>query len=120
MDGEAVDRLMNIILQMRINLAHITETFHQQTFEIRQQLGAIFEQEKKELDNCLNGIDERLKECSVLVEDYKRQYAALSAMREKLVVLGAEPSPLPTGLPADQVEAVVAWRLRELGTRGKV
>jgi hypothetical protein len=120
MNGEAVERLMNVILQMQINLAHVTETFQQQTSEVRQQLEVIFEDEKKVLDHCLSGIDERLKECSMSVENYKRHYAALSVMRDRLRRLGAEPSPLPAGLPADRVEGVVAWRLQELRAQGKI
>ena len=74
MDGESLERLMDIILQMKINLVHITETLNQQSQEIRQQLETIFEEERKALDDCLNGIDDKLKECSVYVEDYKRLY----------------------------------------------
>ncbi len=91
MNADAVGRLMNVILQMQINLANVTETFHQQTAEVRQQLEVIFEEEKKVLDGCLNGIDERLKECSALVEDYKKHYAELSVMSEQLLRLGVVP-----------------------------
>ena len=120
MNGDAVQRLMNVILQMQINLAHVTETFQQQTTEVRQQLEVIFEDEKKVLESCLSGIDERLKECSTFVEDYKRHYAELSVMSERLRRLGAEPVSLPVGLPADRVEGVVAWRLQELRAQGKI
>jgi hypothetical protein len=64
MSGQSVERLMDVILQMRINLAHVTETLHQQTFEIREQLGAVFEEEKQVLERCLSDFDERLEECS--------------------------------------------------------
>ena len=47
MDGESVQRLMDIVLQMKINLSHVTETLSQQSHEIQEQLGKIFEQEKK-------------------------------------------------------------------------
>ncbi len=104
MNGESVERLMEIILQMKINLAHINETLHQQTYEIREQLS----------------IDDKLKECSTNVDEYQRLYASLATMREKLVQLGAEPSALPTPMPADNVEGIIAWRLRELKGRGKV
>lgn len=120
MNEEALERLMNIILQMQINLAHVTDTFHQQTSEVRQELALIFEEEKRILDECLKGIDHRLTECSSAVEDYKRHYAALSAMGERLRRLGAEPCSLPSGLPSDRVEGVVAWRLRELRAQGKI
>ena len=120
MNADAVGRLMNVILQMQFNLAHVIETFHQQTAEVRQQLEVIFEEEKKVLDGCLNGVDERLKECSALVEDYKKHYSDLSVMSERLRQLGAEPNSLPVGLPADQVEEVVARRLQELMARGRI
>ena len=120
MDGENVERLMDVLLQMRINLRQITESFQLQTQEIRQQLGAIFEEEKKNLDDCLSGIDDKLRECSIYVEDYKRMYASLNTMREKLVQLGAEPSPMPHPLPSEQVEGVIGWRLEELKSQGKV
>jgi hypothetical protein len=105
MDGENVERLMDVLLQMRINLRQITESFQLQTQEIRQQLGAIFD---------------KLRECSIYVEDYKRMYASLNTMREKLVQLGAEPSPMPHPLPSEQVEGVIGWRLEELKSQGKV
>ncbi len=50
---------MDIILQMRINLAHITQTLHQQTFEIREQLDAVFEEKKQALERCVSAIDQR-------------------------------------------------------------
>ncbi|HZD40560.1 MAG TPA: hypothetical protein VE131_07550 [Terriglobales bacterium] len=120
MDGENVERLMDVLLQMRINLRQITESFQLQTQEIRQQLAAIFEDEKKTLEDCLSGIDDKLRECSIYVEDYKRLYSSLNTMREKLVQLGAEPGPMPTALPSDQIDAVIGWRLEDLKSQGKV
>ena len=119
MNGESVERLMEIILQMKINLAHINETLHQQTYEIREQLGLVFEDEKQALQRCLSSIDDKLKECATSVDEYQRLYASLSTMREKLVQLGAEPSPLPTAMPVTNVEGIIAWRLHELRQLGK-
>ena len=53
MDGQSVERLMDIILQMRMNLGHINETLQQQTYEIRQQLNAVFEEQKLSLEKIL-------------------------------------------------------------------
>ncbi len=120
MDGDAVEQLLDIVLQMKINLAHIAETMHQQTVEIRHQLGAVFENEKQRLEDCLTAFDRKLNECSTCVEDYQRLYAQLSAMREKLVLLGGQPGPMPATLPAPELDAIVAWRLRELKDQGKI
>ena len=120
MDGEHVERLMDVMLQMRINLRQITESFQLQSEEIRQQLGAIFEDEKKALNDCLSDIDDKLGECSIYVEDFKRMYSSLNAIREKLIQLGAEPSSMPPPLPSEEIEGIIAWRLQELKSRGKV
>jgi hypothetical protein len=119
MSGESLERLMEVILQMRINLAHITETLHQQTHEMREQLGVVFEEEKHALANCLDGIDDKLKECSACVDEYQQLYASLSSMRQKLVQLGAQPSALPPPMPVSNIEGIIAWRLRELKEQGK-
>ncbi len=120
MGGDSVDRLTDIILQMKINMAHISETLHQQTFEIGQQLAVIFEDEKKGLESCLGGIDAKLMECSVQVEDYQRRYAALALMGAKLVQLGMAPSALPAALPDESMEGFLAWRIKELKEQGKI
>ena len=120
MDGEHVERLMDVLLQMRINLRQISESFQWQTQEIRQQLGAIFDDKKKALDDCLSGIDDKIRECSICIADYKRMYSSLNAMREKLIQLGGEPNPMPPPLPTEQIEEIIAWRLQELGSQGKV
>ena len=114
MNGQSVERLMDIILQMRINLAHVNETLVQQTSEIREQLGLVFDEEIGTLERCLITIDEKLQQCSTLIVDYQRRHAELSVMRQKLVRLGAEPSPLPPLLPSETIESIIVWRLRGL------
>jgi hypothetical protein len=111
---------MDIILQMKINLAHINETLHQQSFEIRQQLGGVFEEEKKVLDNCLCGIDDKLRECSASIQEYQRLYASLAKMREKLILLGGDPSALPAPFAPNSPEEVLAERLRQLRDQCKL
>lgn len=120
MGGDSIDRLTDTVLQMKLNLAHISETLHQQTFEICQQLAALFEEQKTGLESCLAGIDAKLKECVTQVEDYQRLYASLALMREKLVQLGAAPSALPAVMPCGSLQEVFAWRLKELRERGLV
>ena len=120
MNGQSVERLMDIILQMKINLAHINDTLAQQTYEIREQLGLVFDDEKGALERCLSSIDERLQQCSTLIVDYHRRHAELSAMRAKLVQLGAEPSLLPPVLPSETIENIIIWRLLGLKEDGRL
>ena len=115
-----MERLMDVVLQMKINLAHINDTLHQQSFEIRQQVGAVFEEERKSLERCLGGIDEKLKECAGHVNDYQQMHATLTGMRAKLIQLGAEPSALPAALPGERIEDVILWRVQELKAAGKL
>jgi len=120
MGGDSVDRFMEIILQMKINMAHINETLQQQTFEICQELAAIFEDQRKSLDSHLGAVDAKLKECTAHIEDYRRLYVTLAGVRQKLVQLGSEPSPLPAPLPSETMEGILAWRLDELREQGKL
>lgn len=120
MDSDSVERLMDVLLQMKINFVHVTETLHQQTLEVRQQLENIFEAEKKSLEDCVVGIDQKLKECSMPVENYRSSYARLSTMRDKLIQLGNHPSPMPVPLPAGRFDEIVAWRLEKLRCEGKI
>ena len=120
MNGQSMERLMDVVLQMKINLAHINDTLHQQSFEIRQQVGEVFEEERKSLERCLDGIDEKLKECAGFVNDYQQLHSTLSGMRAKLIQLGAEPSALPAALPGEQIEDVILWRVQELKALGKL
>ena len=114
MEGESIDRLMDIILQMKINLTHIHETLHQQTFEICQELGAVFEDQKKTLESCLGGIDAKLEQCCADIEQYQRLHSSLEAMRMRLVQLGGTPTALPTSLSCGGVDGFLSWRLREI------
>jgi len=120
MDGESVERLMDIILQMRINLQQVTVTFQQQTEEIREQLEGIFDEERKALDGCLNSIDGKLRECAGHVDDYRQLYSSLSAMRQKLVQLGAQPAAMPGPVPPEQIGEIILWRLQELKYNGRM
>ena len=120
MDGQSVERLMDIILQMRMNLGHINETLHQQTYEIRQQLNAVFEEQKRGLEKSLSEIDGKLQECSSSMQDYQRLYGSLAVMREKLVQLGGDPSAMPAPIGTEPADEILIARLRQLKELGKL
>ena len=120
MDGESVERLMDIILQMRMNLGHINETLHQQTYEIRQQLDAVFEEQKRSLEKNLREIDGKLQECTSSMQECQRLYGSLAVMREKLVQLGGEPSAMPGSLGSEPADEALAARLRQLKDLAKL
>jgi uncharacterized protein YukE len=120
MNGQSMERLMDVVLQMKINLAHINDTLHQQSYEIREQVAAVFEEERRSLERSLGGIDEKLQACAGFVNDYQQLHATLTNMRAKLIQLGAEPSELPSALPGERIEDVIIWRVRELQSSGKL
>lgn len=120
MDGESMERLMDIILQMRMNLGHINETLQQQTYEIRQQLNAVFEEQKRGLEKSLSDIDSKLQQCSSSMQDCQKLYGSLASIREKLVQLGGDPSALPPPLDTESLDEVLMARLRQLRDLGKL
>jgi hypothetical protein len=120
MGGDSVDRLLDIILQMKINMAHINDALQQQTFEICRELTGVFVGQKKSLDDSLNAIDAKLQECSAHIDDYRRLYASLAQVQTKLVQLGAATSCLPAPLPSESTESVLLWRVNELKEQGRL
>jgi hypothetical protein len=67
------------------------------------------------MEDCLSSIDDKLKECAVHVEDYKRSFANLAMIREELVQLDAEPSVMPLVCPRMALKrSSPAWRFPEL------
>jgi hypothetical protein len=120
MASDAVRGLSEILLQMKINLAHVSDILGHQTEEIRSQLSLIHEEEEKALADRLQRIDENLTECAGFVEAYRRRYTSLGRIRDRLVQLGGAPGPLPSPLPDKEIDGVLTWCLRELKNRGKL
>ena len=120
MDSESVQRLMDVLLQMRINLQQIAKTFTEQTGEIRNELESIFHAEKQSLDQCVRGVENKLADCQRLLNDYRETHASLSAMHQKLLRLGGDAGAMPPQLPAERLEDLIQWRLQELRDQGKL
>jgi hypothetical protein len=105
---------------MKLNLSHINETLHQQSFEIRQQLAAVFEEQKRALERAGAHIDDKLRESALAIAEYRSGYESLNVMRQKLVQLGGDPSAMPPSFPVESLEEAVAVRLRALRDAGKL
>lgn len=120
MDSESVQRLMDVLLQMRINLQQIAKTFTEQTGEIRQELETIFHAEKISLDQCIAAIDAKLIDCGRQLKDYTSIYASLRTLHEQLQRMGADVDPMPPSLNADRIEDVLRARFDALQNQGKL
>jgi hypothetical protein len=120
MGGEPVERLMEIILQMRMNMAHINETLQQQTFEICRELSTIFNDQKDALDGYLDAIDVKLKECARHFDDFHRLSASLAETGAKLNQFGVTSGPLAAPSPDETLEGFLAWRVSHLKEIGKI
>ena len=89
---------------VQANVEHLRETFHQKE-------GA--------LDECLSGIDQKILDCLVYIEQYKSTHADLVALRSRLHQLNSDSLDVPEPVPTHDVEAVICRRIEHLRSQGK-
>jgi hypothetical protein len=118
---QLVERLFNAFLEMK-------ESFEQQNRPLGEQivqtylqyLKQMFAQKKISLADSFGEIDQKVLDCSVYIEEYRRLYAILNSLNEKLSQLGEAPLPMPEALPSDDIEKILSWRIQFLRSRGRL
>ncbi|MGH7834842.1 MAG: hypothetical protein ACREQK_14455 [Candidatus Binatia bacterium] len=89
---------------VQANVEHLRETFHQKE-------GA--------LDECLSGIDQKILDCLVYIEQYKSTHADLVALKSRLHQLNSDSLDVPEPVPTHDVEGVIYRRIEHLRSQGK-
>lgn len=116
-------RLMQALLDMKKNFEEQIRNFEDQLHHLGQdlvrqnidELRNIFEEKKAALTECTRRIDRRILDCVAQVEEYRRLYADLKALSERLHALGADSVELPEPIAADRLGALMEARLAKLG-----
>jgi hypothetical protein len=80
-----------------------------------------FEQQKENLAECLDGIDQQLINLSVYIEEYRRLQKSLKNLHdERIPELGGTPPAMPDTLAGDSAAEILAARLDDLKSQGKI
>jgi hypothetical protein len=89
----------------------------------RAQLESVedaFRQQKDALAECLDGIDQQLINLSVYVDEYRRLYASVQYLNEKIASLGGEPGAMPEPVTDDNFVAMLTARIVQLQSEAKI
>lgn len=79
-----------------------------------------FEQHQSAFAECLDGIDQQLIGLSVYVDEYRRLYASLHDLNEKISEFGGVPRAMPERVSDDDMPAILTARIGHLKSQGKI
>jgi hypothetical protein len=83
-------------------------------------LQAVYENETRRLDKCLEEIDLKLMGCSKFMAEYNRARLALQTINERLSRLGAQALPVSDHLPAEGLGEIISSRIEHFRSSGKI
>ena len=124
---QSYDRLMQTLLDMKKNFEDQIHSFEDQMHSLSEHivranvddLRHVFEQKKAALIECVVRIDQKIFDCVAQVEEYKRMYSDLGALKEKLRELGADSIEMPESLPTGNLGGMIEARIQRLGADGR-
>lgn len=80
-----------------------------------------FQNQTEALAECLDGIDQQLINLSVYIEEYRRLRTSLKNLHdERIPELGGTPPAMPDAVAGDSAAEILAARLDELKSQGKI
>lgn len=120
MDAALLGELMESLLRMKESFEDQARSLGEQIGRAREHLRSLFDQQKTALLELAEGVDDKLVECSVYIENYKRLYSNLRDLHARLSGLGCEGLEMPGPLPAEDMEGIINWRIQGLKAQGKI
>ena len=119
--SSSAERLLQALLDIKGEIARQIRPVEEQIVQANiEHLKQTFEQEKNKLEECRDGIDRKILECRLHIEEYERTRSHLHTLKERFSRLGAEPLLLPDSLPMTDLGEIIKERLEHLKSQGKL
>jgi hypothetical protein len=120
-EDRAYDRLSQTLRDVQSQIEERVRPLAQQTVQLEvERLRGQSEQDQIALKDCLVRIDQSVLACAERIREYRRRYADLMILNERVTALGAPPEPLPEDLVAQDISETISRRLERLRLAGKV
>jgi hypothetical protein len=114
------ERLLQSLLEMKNAFEQQMRALDEQIVQANvEHLRETFDQKKGALDECLSGIDQKILDCLVYIEQYKSTHADLVALRSRLHQLNSDSLEVPESVPIHDVEGMIHRRIEHLKSQGK-
>ena len=118
---ETYERLLQALLDMKNEIQTRIRPLEDQIVQANvEYLKEVFEQQNNRLGDCLDSIDQKILDCRMHIEDYKRIYTDLDGLNDRLSRLGAEAPPISNSLPSTDIGDIIRQRIEHLRFQGKV
>jgi chromosome segregation ATPase len=120
-EEESFERLLQALKDMKAEIAKQIRPVEEQIIQANiDHLRQSFSQQSRDLNHCLEEIDEHLVACQQYLQDYERIRASLNGLNEKLTQLNAESIQIPDSLPTADLGEVIRQRIEQLRSQGKI
>jgi chromosome segregation ATPase len=120
-EEESFERLLQALNDMKNEIAKQIRPVEKQIIQTNvEHLRHSFNEERSDLNKCLESIDENILGCRQYFQDYERIRSSLNELNEKLSQLGAEPIAVPDNLPTTDFGERVQQRFEFLRSQGKI
>ena len=120
-EEQSYERLLQALQAMKNEIAKQISPVEEQVIQANvEYLRQSFSRESRNLEKCLEEIDENILACWQYLQDYERIRSSLHALNQKIGQLRAESLLVPDGLPGSDFEEVVRQRIGHLKSQGKI
>ncbi len=118
---ETYERLLQALLDMKNEIQTRIRPLEDHIVQARIEcLKEVFERQNNRLGDCLDSLDQKILDCRMHIEDYKRIYTDLDALNDRLSRLGAESLPISISLPSTDIGDVIRQRIEDLKLQGRI
>ena len=118
---ETYERILQALLDMKNEIQTRIRPLENHIIQARiEDLNEVFEQQNNRLGDCLDSLDQKILDCRMHIEDYKRIYTDLDALNDRLSRLGAESPPISNSLPSTDIGDIIRQRIEDLKLQGRL
>ncbi len=118
---ETYERILQALLDMKDEIQTQIRPLEDQIVQARiEDLKEVFEQQNNRLSDCLDSLDQKILDCRMHIEDYKRIYTDLVALNDRLSRRGAEAPPISNSLPITDIGDIIRQRIEDLKLQGRL
>jgi hypothetical protein len=120
-EEQTYERLLKALHDMQAQIEERVRPVAEQVIQAEvERLRQLCETHRLALQDSLAHIDENILSCRSYVDQFHQRRSDLAAVNERLSMLGADPAPIPDGLPEQNLGDIIRARVEGLRMEGKI
>jgi DNA repair exonuclease SbcCD ATPase subunit len=120
-EEQTYERLLKALQDMQAQIEERVRPVAEQVIQAEvERLRQLLEHHYTALQDSLAHIDANILSCRSYIDQYHQRRSDLAAVNERLSKLGADPAPIPDGLPEQNLGEIIRVRVENLRMEGKI